>query len=150
MGVKLYGLAMSTCCATVMATHYEKQVDFELVVVDVFAAENKEPAFLPKNYFVVPAFGGTANQAIIDTNVDQLGKLLDMYESRLSTNKYLARNNYSLADLHHIPYTHYLVKTPYAELIKSRPHVNAWWEDITSRHAYNKIRANMTLGDKKE
>ncbi|GAB4841155.1 hypothetical protein Ancab_021900 [Ancistrocladus abbreviatus] len=218
MVVKLHGLAMSTCCATVMATLYEKGVDFELVFVDVFAAQNKEPAFLEKTpfgqvpvledddltlfesraisqyvasryidqgydllrhndfkeaalvkvwlevesqrynppihqiivqYFVMPAFGGTTNQAIIDTNVDLLGKLLDAYESRLSTSKYLAGEKYSLADLHHIPYTHYLMKTPYAELITSRPHVEAWWEDITSRPASMKIRANMILGDKK-
>ncbi|GAB4834026.1 hypothetical protein Ancab_032279 [Ancistrocladus abbreviatus] len=217
MVVKLYGLTMSTCCATAMACLHEKQVEFEFVTVDVFAAENKEPTFLAKNpfgqvpvledddltifesraisfyiadkykdegydmlrhknlkeaamvkvwlevesqrynpaihpiiveYFVVPAWGGISNQAVIDTNVDALGKVLDVYESKLKTTKYLAGDFYSLADLHHIPYTHYLMKSPYAELITSRPHVKAWWEDITSRPASKKIRANMILGDK--
>ncbi|GAB4829799.1 hypothetical protein Ancab_019452 [Ancistrocladus abbreviatus] len=99
---------------------------------------------------MVPTFGGTTNQAIIDINVDLLGKLLGVHESRLSNNKYLAGNNCSLADRHHIPHTHYLMKTPYAELIQSPPHVNAWWEDISSRPASKKIRANLTLGEPKK
>ncbi|GMH29604.1 hypothetical protein Nepgr_031447 [Nepenthes gracilis] len=101
-------------------------------------------------FFLMPAMGQASNQAVIDTNVELLGKVLDVYESRLSTTKYLAGDFYSLADLHHLPYTHYLMKSPYADLINSRPHVAAWWEDISSRPASRKVRANMILGDKQD
>ncbi|KAF3436417.1 hypothetical protein FNV43_RR23509 [Rhamnella rubrinervis] len=57
MVLKLHGLPMSICTATVMTCLHEKGVDFELVPVDLFAAENKQPSFLAKNPFgQVPAF----------------------------------------------------------------------------------------------
>lgn len=49
MAVKLHGFPMSTCTCTVMTCLNEKGVDFELVTVDLFATENKQPSFLAKN-----------------------------------------------------------------------------------------------------
>ncbi|GMH25974.1 hypothetical protein Nepgr_027817 [Nepenthes gracilis] len=95
------------------------------------------------HYFVSPLLGKTPDQSIIDANVAQLGKVLDVYDTRLSSNKYLAGDFYSLADLHHLPYTHYLMKTPYADLIQSRPHVRAWWENVSSRPTFAKVSTNM-------
>ncbi|GMH30993.1 hypothetical protein Nepgr_032836 [Nepenthes gracilis] len=110
------------------------------------------PSISPIIYecLVYPAYGRTPNQAVIDASVAKLANVLDVYEARLSSSKYLAGDFYSLADLHHISYTFYLLKTPYADLITSRPHVNAWWEDISSRPASKKVLINMVLGDKKE
>eukprot|EP00262_Sarcandra_glabra_P018551 TRINITY_DN66_c0_g2_i2.p1 TRINITY_DN66_c0_g2~~TRINITY_DN66_c0_g2_i2.p1 ORF type:complete len:218 (-),score=10.51 TRINITY_DN66_c0_g2_i2:367-1020(-) len=90
-------------------------------------------------------FGGTPNEEIIKTNIEKLGKVLDVYEERLSKCKYLAGDFFSLADLHHIPYLYYLMKTPNAELINSRPHVKKWWEDISSRPAVKKVLEGMTF-----
>lgn len=49
MALKLYGLAMSTNTTRAMICLHEKEVDFELVPVNVFAAEHKQPPFLSKN-----------------------------------------------------------------------------------------------------
>ncbi|PIA44465.1 hypothetical protein AQUCO_01700218v1 [Aquilegia coerulea] len=95
---------------------------------------------------IAPAFGRPVDQAIIDTNTEKLGKVLDVYEARLSSNKYLAGDFFSLADLNHLPYTYYLMKTGSASLINERPHVKAWWEDISSRPAFVKVSENMNLG----
>ncbi|KAK9282078.1 hypothetical protein L1049_004990 [Liquidambar formosana] len=105
------------------------------------------PAISPIVYqfFVAPLYGSSADQAVIDANVEKLGKVLDVYEAKLSSTKYLAGDFYSLADLHHLPYTHYFMKTPWASLINSRPHVKAWWEDISSRPAYKKVSEAMTF-----
>ncbi|OVA14844.1 Glutathione S-transferase [Macleaya cordata] len=97
-------------------------------------------------HFIIPMHGGTADQSVIDANVEKLGKVLDVYEERLSKNKYLAGNFYSLADLHHIPFTHYFMFTPWADVINSRPHVKAWWEDISSRPATVKVSQGMKFG----
>ncbi|KAM0951116.1 putative glutathione transferase [Dioscorea sansibarensis] len=103
------------------------------------------PAVSPIFYqfFVAPRFGAAPDQNIINENVEKLGKVLDVYEARLSKSKYLAGDFFSLADLHHIPYTFYLMATPHASLITSRPHVNTWWEDISSRPACKKVTDEM-------
>ncbi|XP_010269470.1 PREDICTED: glutathione S-transferase F13-like [Nelumbo nucifera] len=107
------------------------------------------PAITPIIYefFVAPISGKTPDQAIIDASAEKLGKVLDIYEARLSSTKYLAGDSYTLADLHHLPYTFYLMKTPWASLIESRPHVKAWWEDISSRPAFKKVAEGMKFGE---
>ncbi|GKU86811.1 hypothetical protein SLEP1_g1286 [Rubroshorea leprosula] len=99
-------------------------------------------------YFIVPKRGGSPDQAIIDESSGKLGKVLDVYEQRLSGAKYLAGDFFSLADLHHLGLTFYFMKTPCARLINERPHVKAWWEDISSRPAFQKVVPGMTLGAK--
>ncbi|XP_022759704.1 glutathione S-transferase F13-like [Durio zibethinus] len=217
MALKLYGIAMSTCTSRVMTCLHEKKVDFELVPVNLFAGEHKQPPFLAKNpfglipvledgdltlfesraisayvaekftetgydliryqnlkeaaqvrvwmevesqqyhpaispivfqFFVAPLQGKTPDQAIIDENLVKLGKVLDIYQDKLSHTKYLAGDFYSLADLFHLPYTYYFMKTPCANLINDRPHVKAWWEDISSRPAFQKVASAMTFGEK--
>ncbi|KAL8153463.1 hypothetical protein V2J09_011223 [Rumex salicifolius] len=111
-------------------------------------SQNYNPNIQPIIYqvFVVPLQGKEVDQAIIDTHVNDLSKVLDIYEARLTTTKYLAGDLYSLADLHCIPYTFYLMKTEFAKLINDRPHVKAWWEDISSRPAFLKVAENMKFG----
>jgi glutathione S-transferase len=40
---------MSTCTSRVLICLHEKDLDFELVIVDLFAGEHKQPPFLAKN-----------------------------------------------------------------------------------------------------
>ena len=49
MVLKLHGLPMSTCTTRVMICLHEKALDFELIPVDLFSQENKQPPFLAKN-----------------------------------------------------------------------------------------------------
>ncbi|KAK9733649.1 hypothetical protein RND81_04G081500 [Saponaria officinalis] len=213
MVVKLYGAHMSTCTARAMICLEEKQVEYELVPINLFDAQHKLPSFLSMNpfgqipaledddltifesraitayiaekyknnnstnllrqedikestlvkvwmeveaqryepiirpitfqFFVAPLFGKKTDQNIIDQNLEKLGKILDVYEKKLRCTKYLAGDYYTLADLHHLPCTHYFMKTPYASLVNSRPRVRAWWEDISSRPAFMKVAENM-------
>ncbi|KAB1203062.1 Glutathione S-transferase F13 [Morella rubra] len=227
MALKLYGLPISICTSRAMVCLHEKGVDFELVPVNLFGGEHKQPPFLAKNpfakipvledgdltlfgltaflcatesraitsyiaekfketgtdlirhqnlneaasvkvwleveshhfdpaispiifeYLVAPLLGKTPDQAVIDANLEKLEKVLDVYESKLSSTKYLAGDFFSLADLHHHAYTHFLMKTPWASLINDRPHVKAWWEDISSRPATKKVAEGMTIAEKK-
>ncbi|GMY16869.1 glutathione S-transferase F13 [Fagus crenata] len=215
MALKLHGLPMSTCTTRAMVCLHEKAVDFELVPVNLFGGEHKQPSFLAKNpfgqipvledgdvtlfesraitayvaekfketgtdlirhnnlkeaalvkvwievesqtfnpaispiiveFFVAPKQGKTPDQAIIDANLERLGKVLDVYESKLSSTKYLAGDFFSLADLNHFPYTHYFMQSPWASVVNDRPHVKAWWEDISSRPAFKKVAEGMTFG----
>ena len=70
----------------------------------------------------------------------KLEKVLDVYEEHLSKNKYLAGDFFSMADLSHLPLTDYLVNVAKrGKGVTSRKHVNAWWEDISSRPAWKKV-----------
>ncbi|XP_068664032.1 glutathione S-transferase F13-like [Aristolochia californica] len=91
-------------------------------------------------------YGGSPDEEVVKAQTEKLEKVLDVYEQRLSKNKYFAGDFISLADLHHVPYTKYLLKTSKAELIYSRPHVKAWWEDVSSRPTVQKAVAGMILG----
>lgn len=90
-----------------------------------------------------PLYGQTPDEEAIAANAGKLEKVLDVYEERLSKSKYLAGDSFTLADLHHLPYTYYFMNTAKASLINSRPHVKAWWEDISSRPAFKKVAAGM-------
>ena len=108
------------------------------------------PAIAPIifQFFVAPLQGNSPDQTVIDANLEKLGKVLDIYEAKLTSTKYLAGDFYSLADLHHLPYAYYLMKTPAASVVNERPHVKAWWEDISTRPAFKKVAEGMNFGEK--
>ncbi|CAL9136323.1 unnamed protein product [Musa acuminata var. zebrina] len=89
-------------------------------------------------------FGGVPDEKVVAESAEKLGKVLDVYEARLSKSKYLAGDFLSFADLSHVPYTHHIVAGPQASLFESRPHVKAWWESLASRPAYKKVTAGGT------
>ncbi|KAB2613319.1 glutathione S-transferase F9-like [Pyrus ussuriensis x Pyrus communis] len=67
---------------------------------------------------------------IIQESEEKLGKVLDIYKEQLSKSKYLAGDFFSLADLSHLPFTHYLVANMGKEyMIRDRKYVSAWWDD---------------------
>ncbi|WJX96036.1 glutathione transferase [Trifolium repens] len=86
------------------------------------------------------------NKTVIETNMEKLNIVLDVYEAKRSTTKYLAGDFYSLADLSHISEAHYFMQTPCASMINERIHVKAWWEDISSRPAFQKVVGGMSFG----
>ncbi|KAG9443750.1 hypothetical protein H6P81_015090 [Aristolochia fimbriata] len=83
------------------------------------------------------------DEAVVEKQAAELEKVLDVYEARLSESKYLAGDFFSLADLHHLPHTYCLLQSSKASLVTSRPHVKAWWDDISSRPAWVKTAEGM-------
>ncbi|KAK1291155.1 Glutathione S-transferase F13 [Acorus calamus] len=99
---------------------------------------------LVHQYIVVGGiYKQTPDEKVIAEETEKLAKVLDVYEARLSKSKYLAGDFYSLADLHHLPYTYYVMTTPVKKIFDARPHVKAWWTDISSRPASKKVTAGM-------
>lgn len=88
-----------------------------------------------------PIFGLTADEAVVGESEKKLAELLDVYESRLTESKYLGGDRFTLADLHHLPYTHILMGTKAKSLFEARPRVSAWACDILSRPAWTKVTA---------
>ncbi|OVA04856.1 Glutathione S-transferase [Macleaya cordata] len=87
-----------------------------------------------------PKMGLPTDEKLMIESEEKLGKVLDIYEERLSKSKYLAGDFFSLADLSHLPFTHYLVNDIGKEyMIRDRKHVSAWWDDITSRPSWKQV-----------
>ncbi|KAH7578448.1 hypothetical protein JRO89_XS01G0383100 [Xanthoceras sorbifolium] len=85
--------------------------------------------------------GFPADEKLIKESEEKIGKVLDIYEERLSKSKYLAGDFFSLADLSHLPFTQRLVSEMGKEyMIRDRKHVSAWWDDISSRPSWNKVK----------
>ncbi|CAN1313902.1 Glutathione S-transferase [Linum perenne] len=144
--IKVYGSPISTATQRVFATLYEKELEFEFIKVDLRSGEQKKEPFVSLNPFcLVPAYqeGDLTLFANVAANEAKLNKVLDVYESRLSNSKYLGGDQFSLADLHHIPNVHCLVGTPTKKIIDSHPKVSSWIADVTARPAWSKVVALM-------
>ncbi|XP_031274280.1 glutathione S-transferase F13-like [Pistacia vera] len=214
MVIKVHGLALTTSTARVLLCLSEKNVDYQLLPVDVFNRAHKQQPYLSLSPFgQIPAFededvklfesraisryiankykntgtdllrsnslkesaivetwmevetqqfdgpirtivrhlilnpivGKPLDEKIVEAELQKLGKVLNVYEERLSKSIYLAGDFYTMADMHHLPYLIYFMKTSKATLVTSRPHVNAWWNNISSRPATIEVSERMTL-----
>ncbi|XVF81695.1 hypothetical protein PTKIN_Ptkin15bG0176000 [Pterospermum kingtungense] len=87
-----------------------------------------------------PMLGIPGDEKLIKENEEKLAKVLDVYEERLSKNKYLAGDFFSLADLSQLPFTELLVSLMEKQyMIRNRKHVSAWWDDISNRPSWKKV-----------
>ncbi|KAK8276638.1 hypothetical protein V6Z12_D10G213700 [Gossypium hirsutum] len=100
---------------------------------------------LIRQMIVNPIYGIAPDEKIIEIELHNLAKVLDVYEERLSEYKYLGGDFYSMADLHHIPDLVYFMRSSKSPIVTSRPCVNAWWNDISSRPASVKVVELMKL-----
>ncbi|XP_020092517.1 glutathione S-transferase F11-like isoform X1 [Ananas comosus] len=71
----------------------------------------------------------------------RLRKVLDVYERHLGGSRFLAGEEFSLADLCHLPNAHYLLAETDRgqQLLWSRRNVARWWEEISGRPSWAKV-----------
>lgn len=118
-------------------------------MVDVWTeveAQQYYPALSPVVFecIIFPIMRGTAtDQKVVDESLEELKKVLVVYEAHLSKHKYLAGDSFSFADLNHFPFTFYFMATPYASVFDAYPRVKAWWQRLISRPSIKKISASM-------
>ncbi|GKV31512.1 hypothetical protein SLEP1_g40195 [Rubroshorea leprosula] len=98
-----------------------------------------------REMLVNPINGMPSDDKIIEAEVEKLGKVLDVYEERLSKFKYLAGDYYTLADLHHIPYLVYLMRSRRPSRVTSPSLCEFMVDDFSTRSATVKVAENMTL-----
>ncbi|XP_074565353.1 glutathione S-transferase-like [Curcuma longa] len=85
-----------------------------------------------------PRMGMPQDPAAIERNEDKLGKVLDVYDRRLGESRFLAGDEFSLADLSHLPNAHFINAGGKGEMFESRKNVARWWEEISARPAWKK------------
>ncbi|MCO5591844.1 hypothetical protein L7F22_045837 [Adiantum nelumboides] len=106
--------------------------------------QNYAPAGHPIFYQLVigPMRGVPTDVALVEESLVKFEKVLDIYEERLGKTPYLGGESFSLADLTHLPLTHYLMNLPkVSPAFHSRKNVMAWWERISTRPAWKKVSA---------
>jgi glutathione S-transferase len=78
---------------------------------------------------------------LFDKSRKELSKLLDIYEQRLGEEAFLAGAKFTLADLSHLPNADRLTADPRsARLIQSRRNVSRWWDTISSRDSWTRVK----------
>ena len=87
-----------------------------------------------------PMMGRTTDMAVVEQNEVKLTKVLDVYDQHLGESQYFAGDDFSLADLVHLPNADFLVnRTNKAGLITERKNLARWWDDISTRPAWKKV-----------
>ncbi|KAK1274631.1 Glutathione S-transferase F11 [Acorus gramineus] len=80
------------------------------------------------------------DKAQIEKSERDLINVLEVYEQRLSKNRFLAGEEFTLADLSHLPNSHYIInETDRGYLFSDRKNVSRWWEEISNRPSWKKV-----------
>ncbi|NBU33722.1 hypothetical protein EB118_06045 [bacterium] len=82
--------------------------------------------------------GDTSENAISEA-LKEVEKVLDVYETRLAQHEYIGGDNFSIADISHIPYVNGFLKAGYKSVLKSRPNVYNWLKRIMRRDAVKQV-----------
>ncbi|CAA7051529.1 unnamed protein product [Microthlaspi erraticum] len=91
------------------------------------------------NLVIKPRLGEKCDFGLVEKLKVQLGVVLDVYDNRLSSNRFLAGEEFTMADLTHMPAMGYLMNTDINEMVKARKNMNRWWEEVTARPAWKKL-----------
>ena len=75
-------------------------------------------------------------EAEIRPSVDQLGDMLDRMEAALASSRWLAGDDYTLADVDIAPFVHRLVQIDLERMIAARPRVSDWYARVVARPAF--------------
>lgn len=90
-------------------------------------------------------FGKEEDPAVVEKSVEELEKVLDVYENVLVHRSYLGGYEFTIVDISNVPYTAYLVeKIGMGHLLEKREHVWDWWNRVKSRPAWNVVQTIAT------
>ncbi|KAJ7649480.1 glutathione S-transferase [Mycena polygramma] len=94
-----------------------------------------------------PMRGLPVDQAILASALAELSAKLDVYEVILSKHKFLAGDEFTLADLFHFSYAPMLADAGVDIMTKEdRPHVARWWKALIERPAWVKLKSEGVKG----
>jgi len=95
-----------------------------------------------------PMSGGKPDEAKVAEHAAKLPAALDILDKHLSTNKWLAGEQFSLAEVAFAPYLNYFQKTPEWSLISSRKNIDAWFKRVLERPSWVKTQSYNELNKK--
>lgn len=87
----------------------------------------------------------TEDKEMLEREIVNLEKVLDVYEVELSKRDYISGSEYTIADISHIPYAYHLLKCGYKDVFKKRSNVYNWLKRIMKRDAVKKVIFDFEL-----
>ncbi|KAL5209887.1 hypothetical protein ABZP36_005510 [Zizania latifolia] len=92
------------------------------------------------NLAFAPQLNMAPDEARIVENEKKLQQTLTVYDEILAKNRFLAGDEFTLADLSHLPNSHYIVSSPRGKkLFTSKKHVARWYDAISSRQSWKQV-----------
>jgi glutathione S-transferase len=81
------------------------------------------------------------DEAILNSAVEELGKVFEVYEKRLEESKYIGGNSFSIADISHVPYLYMFVNIgdENKKFIKKYPHVYKWYKRMLMKESVKEV-----------
>ncbi|KAJ7923094.1 glutathione S-transferase [Mycena leptocephala] len=86
------------------------------------------------------------DQAALDQGLANLSTKLDVYEIILSKHRFLAGDEFTLADLFHYAFAPVLAEGGVDIMTSKGPNVTRWWNELMSRPAWVKLKAEGIKG----
>jgi glutathione S-transferase len=112
-------------------------IDQWIGVVDAYLAPSAQP-FLVETVFR-RFLGGERDARAIEGGRDGMQMPLDAADRRLADSPCFAGPEFSLADIHFMPYIEYLTQSGAGELVTGRRHLAAWWERVSGRPSWQRV-----------
>ncbi|PPQ65455.1 hypothetical protein CVT24_010786 [Panaeolus cyanescens] len=112
--------------------------------VEALHFEEESVGVLLEEYYNPVYFGQEKNPKLYDEHLTKLGKILDIYETVLSQQKYLVGDEVTLVDLNHLPNAMLLGAHGGTNIMQdesTRPHVARWFKELTSRDSWKEVMA---------
>ncbi|XP_062213849.1 glutathione S-transferase F11-like [Phragmites australis] len=110
--------------------------------VTVANASTKRVVAGPEGAYQVSAHKEEEMLKLFEQRKKDLEKLLDIYEQRLEEAQFLAGDNFTIADLSHLPNADRLVSDPRSRrMFESRKNVSRWWCDISNRKTWQYVKS---------
>lgn len=88
-----------------------------------------------------PPININPNPTVIDELEEKVGRVLDIYDEKLGESEFLAGDDFTLADLSHLPNSYYLMNRTVRgrRLFETRKNVSRWWKAISSRTSWKMV-----------
>ncbi|TCD65837.1 hypothetical protein EIP91_002142 [Steccherinum ochraceum] len=126
-------------------TESEKYAKYEQAASAETAYWDKYASNVAQDLVTLPSFGFGVDPSYAQKRLQNLYASLDVYETVLSKQKYIAGDEFSLIDIFHLPYGTLLTSHKILNLLDEdkRPNVARWWKDISALPSWNRVQVQV-------
>ncbi|KAF8896017.1 glutathione S-transferase [Infundibulicybe gibba] len=88
---------------------------------------------------IKPRGGEATDEAAYESHIANLSSKLDVYDTILAKQKYLAGDELTLADLFHLPYGN-MLRVAGSDIMETKPNVARWFKELSSRDSWQAVK----------
>jgi glutathione S-transferase len=81
------------------------------------------------------------DEAVVEKTLDDLKKVLEVYNTHFKTHKFMGGNTFTIADIAALPYLNYFIKcsSKYKEYLKEYKYFYHWFKKVMNRESVKKV-----------